>query len=94
MADKQQQDETDKNIEMWKVKRLIKGLEVARGNGTSMVGCSGACARPWGGQRPPSVRTRRPLPAPAAEQGICQLFVAGMGFPTSPSLALAATRSP
>ncbi|GBG00614.1 eukaryotic peptide chain release factor subunit [Raphidocelis subcapitata] len=37
MADKQQQDETDKNIEMWKVKRLIKGLEVARGNGTSMI---------------------------------------------------------
>lgn len=37
MADKAQQDETDKNIEMWKVKRLIKGLEVARGNGTSMI---------------------------------------------------------
>mmetsp|Transcript_34697 Transcript_34697/g.87797 ORF Transcript_34697/g.87797 Transcript_34697/m.87797 type:complete len:437 (-) Transcript_34697:181-1491(-) len=30
-------DETDKNIEMWKIKRLIKALEVARGNGTSMI---------------------------------------------------------
>lgn len=27
----------DKNIEMWKIKRLIKGLEAARGNGTSMI---------------------------------------------------------
>ncbi|KAI8470264.1 MAG: eukaryotic release factor 1 [Monoraphidium minutum] len=36
MADKAQ-DETDRNIEMWKVKRLIKGLEIARGNGTSMI---------------------------------------------------------
>lgn len=25
------------NIEMWKVKRLIKSLEAARGNGTSMI---------------------------------------------------------
>ncbi|KAJ9523034.1 hypothetical protein QJQ45_023793, partial [Haematococcus lacustris] len=30
-------DETDKNIEMWKIKRLIKALEMARGNGTSMI---------------------------------------------------------
>lgn len=30
-------DETDKNIEMWKIKRLIKALEAARGNGTSMI---------------------------------------------------------
>ncbi|GIL75457.1 hypothetical protein Vretimale_8086 [Volvox reticuliferus] len=29
--------ETDKNIEMWKIKRLIKALEAARGNGTSMI---------------------------------------------------------
>lgn len=37
MADKGTQDETDKNIEIWKVKRLIKALEAARGNGTSMI---------------------------------------------------------
>lgn len=30
-------DETDKNIEMWKIKRLIKALEIARGAGTSMI---------------------------------------------------------
>lgn len=30
-------DETDKNIEVWKIKRLIKALESARGNGTSMI---------------------------------------------------------
>ncbi|KAL3850704.1 hypothetical protein ACJIZ3_012586 [Penstemon smallii] len=29
--------ETDKNIEMWKIKKLIKALEAARGNGTSMI---------------------------------------------------------
>eukprot|EP00245_Coleochaete_scutata_P009327 TRINITY_DN3046_c0_g1_i1.p1 TRINITY_DN3046_c0_g1~~TRINITY_DN3046_c0_g1_i1.p1 ORF type:complete len:438 (+),score=119.27 TRINITY_DN3046_c0_g1_i1:261-1574(+) len=29
--------DTDKNIEMWKIKKLIKGLESARGNGTSMI---------------------------------------------------------
>jgi peptide chain release factor subunit 1 len=34
MADGQ---ETDKNIEIWRIKRLIKGLEAARGNGTSMI---------------------------------------------------------
>uniref|UniRef100_A0A7S4HX96 Eukaryotic peptide chain release factor subunit 1 n=1 Tax=Odontella aurita TaxID=265563 RepID=A0A7S4HX96_9STRA len=33
----QQQDETDKQIEMFKVKKLIKNLEAARGNGTSMI---------------------------------------------------------
>ncbi|CAA7045124.1 unnamed protein product [Microthlaspi erraticum] len=27
----------DKNIEMWKIKKLIKSLEAARGNGTSMI---------------------------------------------------------
>lgn len=30
-------EETDRNIEIWKIKRLIKGLEAARGNGTSMI---------------------------------------------------------
>lgn len=30
-------DEVDKSIEMWKIKRLIKALESARGNGTSMI---------------------------------------------------------
>ncbi|KAL0076373.1 eukaryotic peptide chain release factor subunit 1 [Phycomyces blakesleeanus] len=28
---------TDENIEIWKMKKLIKGLEAARGNGTSMI---------------------------------------------------------
>lgn len=27
----------DKNVEMWKIKKLIKSLEAARGNGTSMI---------------------------------------------------------
>mmetsp|Transcript_18476 Transcript_18476/g.51742 ORF Transcript_18476/g.51742 Transcript_18476/m.51742 type:complete len:438 (-) Transcript_18476:1457-2770(-) len=30
-------DDEDKSIAMWKIKRLIKGLEAARGNGTSMI---------------------------------------------------------
>ncbi|KAJ3055599.1 Electron transfer flavoprotein alpha-subunit [Rhizophlyctis rosea] len=34
MAD---QDSADKNVEMWKIKKLIKSLEAARGNGTSMI---------------------------------------------------------
>jgi peptide chain release factor subunit 1 len=29
--------DTDKNIEIWKIKKLIKALESARGNGTSMI---------------------------------------------------------
>lgn len=29
--------DNDQNIEIWKVKKLIKGLEAARGNGTSMI---------------------------------------------------------
>eukprot|EP00210_Caulerpa_lentillifera_P003551 g3387.t1 len=37
MGDRTPQDDTDKNIEMWKIKRLIKALESARGNGTSMI---------------------------------------------------------
>jgi peptide chain release factor subunit 1 len=31
------QPENDKNIEMWKIKKLMKNLEAARGNGTSMI---------------------------------------------------------
>ncbi|KAH3683229.1 hypothetical protein WICPIJ_005805 [Wickerhamomyces pijperi] len=31
------QDEAQKNIEIWKIKKLIKSLELARGNGTSMI---------------------------------------------------------
>ena len=30
-------DAADRNVEMWKIKRLIKSLELARGNGTSMI---------------------------------------------------------
>jgi len=30
-------DGADKNIEQWKIKKLIKSLEAARGNGTSMI---------------------------------------------------------
>jgi peptide chain release factor subunit 1 len=30
-------NDTEKNIEIWKVKKLIKRLEEARGNGTSMI---------------------------------------------------------
>jgi len=30
-------DDNDKNIEQWKIKKLIKSLEAARGNGTSMI---------------------------------------------------------
>ena len=32
-----EQDTAEKNIEIWKVKKLIKSLEMARGNGTSMI---------------------------------------------------------
>ena len=28
---------SDKNVEIWKVKKLIKSLQAARGNGTSMI---------------------------------------------------------
>lgn len=37
MSQQQQQDELDKEIEMFKVKKLIKNLQAARGNGTSMI---------------------------------------------------------
>ncbi|KAF5398834.1 Eukaryotic peptide chain release factor subunit [Paragonimus heterotremus] len=29
--------QADKNVEMWRIKKLIKSLEAARGNGTSMI---------------------------------------------------------
>ena len=33
----QLQESADKNVEIWKIKKLIKSLEAARGNGTSMI---------------------------------------------------------
>jgi peptide chain release factor subunit 1 len=30
-------DEAERAIEMWKMKRLVKSLEAAKGNGTSMI---------------------------------------------------------
>ena len=35
MGDKD--DGADRQVEMWKVKKLIKSLTAARGNGTSMI---------------------------------------------------------
>ena len=37
MGEPPQQNEAEKNIEIWKVKKLIRRLEQARGNGTSMI---------------------------------------------------------
>jgi len=37
MSDNSANDSTDANIEQWKIKKLIKSLESARGNGTSMI---------------------------------------------------------
>lgn len=37
MSDQKAQDELDHQIEMFKVKKLIKNLQAARGNGTSMI---------------------------------------------------------
>ncbi|KAI9672132.1 MAG: Polypeptide release factor (eRF1) in translation termination [Alyxoria varia] len=37
MSSGQQPNEAEKNVEIWKVKKLIKSLEMARGNGTSMI---------------------------------------------------------
>lgn len=37
MAEASVDEAADKNIEMWKIKKLIKGLQQARGNGTSMI---------------------------------------------------------
>ena len=36
-ADKGDQGDQDANVEIWKIKKLIKSLEQARGNGTSMI---------------------------------------------------------
>eukprot|EP00127_Corallochytrium_limacisporum_P003832 Clim_evm46s153 gene=Clim_evmTU46s153 len=33
----QEEESTDRNVEIWKVKKLIYNLEAARGNGTSMI---------------------------------------------------------
>merc|ERR1719468_602692 len=30
-------DSLDQNVELWKIKKLIKSLEACRGNGTSMI---------------------------------------------------------
>ncbi|KAK9474020.1 polypeptide release factor in translation termination [Dipodascopsis tothii] len=37
MAPAPPENDAEKNIEMWKIKKLIKSLEQARGNGTSMI---------------------------------------------------------
>ncbi|KAI9716417.1 MAG: Polypeptide release factor (eRF1) in translation termination [Chrysothrix sp. TS-e1954] len=37
MSSKDPPNEAEKNVEIWKVKKLIKSLEMARGNGTSMI---------------------------------------------------------
>ena len=37
MATAGTEDAADRNVEMWKIKKLIKSLEAARGNGTSMI---------------------------------------------------------
>lgn len=37
MGGNNEQDEHDQQIEMFKVKKLMKNLEAARGNGTSMI---------------------------------------------------------
>lgn len=37
MSESTATEAADKNVEIWKVKKLIKSLEAARGNGTSMI---------------------------------------------------------
>jgi peptide subunit release factor 1 (eRF1) len=37
MGGNNEEEDVDANIEMWKIKKLIKGLTEARGNGTSMI---------------------------------------------------------
>ncbi|KAI9593745.1 peptide chain release factor eRF1/aRF1 [Syncephalis fuscata] len=37
MSSQAEASSTDKNVEMWKIKRLIKSLQAARGAGTSMI---------------------------------------------------------
>ncbi|CAH2230072.1 jg4378 [Pararge aegeria aegeria] len=32
-----EESSADRNVEIWKIKKLIKSLEMARGNGTSMI---------------------------------------------------------
>jgi peptide chain release factor subunit 1 len=59
-----QANEAEKNIEIWKVKKLIKRLEAARGNGTSMISLiireclSGAHAGMLSDTNPQRQRTR------------------------------------
>lgn len=36
-VDKNGMSQDDMNIQMWKVKRLVKSLDAARGAGTSMI---------------------------------------------------------
>ena len=47
-----QPNEAEKNIEIWKVKKLIKRLEAARGNGTSMISLIIRMCRPRPHQTP------------------------------------------
>ena len=37
MGNQQGEEDADANVEIWKIKKLIKALEQARGNGTSMI---------------------------------------------------------
>ncbi|KAK2150419.1 hypothetical protein LSH36_406g02070 [Paralvinella palmiformis] len=37
MASQEGETNADRNVEIWKIKKLIKSLEAARGNGTSMI---------------------------------------------------------
>uniref|UniRef100_A0AC35TQZ2 Eukaryotic peptide chain release factor subunit 1 n=1 Tax=Rhabditophanes sp. KR3021 TaxID=114890 RepID=A0AC35TQZ2_9BILA len=37
MSSNVEEESSDRNVEIWKIKRLIKSLELARGNGTSMI---------------------------------------------------------
>ena len=37
MASNDGETSADRNVEIWKIKKLIKSLEAARGNGTSMI---------------------------------------------------------
>lgn len=52
MSDPAAANEAEKNIEIWKVKKLIKRLEAARGNGTSMISLIIRMLDPFG-VRPP-----------------------------------------
>jgi len=37
MSNQPEENAADRNVEIWKIKKLIKSLEAARGNGTSMI---------------------------------------------------------